>query len=170
METPGRRKIKAANVRGIGLIRSVDDINNIVLAQSGGTPVFLKDVGQVGVDHAPPLGTAGRDDDSDVVEAIVLMRRGEKTLEVIKRIETKVDEINKSGVLPDGVQIKPYYDRRELINVTTNTVLHNLLFGILLLFVIQYLFLGNLRSAIIVSASIPVALFFSILIMYLRGD
>lgn len=161
---------QAANVRGLGLIRSLDDINDIVLAQSGGTPVFLKDVAQAEVDHAPPLGTAGRDDDSDVVEAIVLMRRGEKTLEVIKRIEDKVDEINKTGVLPDGVQIKPYYDRRELINVTTHTVLHNLLFGILLLFVIQYVFLGSLRSAIIVSASIPVALFFSILIMYLRGD
>jgi cobalt-zinc-cadmium resistance protein CzcA len=161
---------QAANVRGLGLIRSVDDINNTVLAQSGGTPVFLKDVAQSEVDHAPRLGIAGRDSDSDVVEAIVLMRRGEKTLEVIQRIEAEVDEINRSGVLPDGVQIKPYYDRRELINVTTHTVLHNLLLGILLLFIIQYVFLGNLRSAIIVSASIPVALFFSILIMYLRGD
>lgn len=161
---------QAANVRGLGLIGSLDDINNTVLAQSGGTPVFLKDVAQAEVDHAPRLGIAGRDSDSDVVEAIVLMRRGEKTLEVIQRIEGEVDEINTSGVLPDGVQIKPYYDRRELINVTTHTVLHNLLFGILLLFIIQYVFLGNLRSAIIVSASIPVALFFSILMMYLRGD
>jgi heavy metal efflux system protein len=161
---------QAANVRGLGLIGSLDDIDNTVLAQSGGTPVFLKDVAQAEVGHAPRLGIAGRDSDNDVVEAIVLMRRGEKTLEVIKRIEDEVDGINKSGVLPDGVQIKPYYNRRELINVTTRTVLHNLLFGILLLFVIQYVFLGNLRSAIIVSASIPVALFFSILIMYLRGD
>jgi cobalt-zinc-cadmium resistance protein CzcA len=161
---------QAANVRGIGLIRSLDDINNTVVAQTGGAPVFLKDVAQADVDHAPRLGIAGRDGDGDVVEAIVLMRRGEKTLEVIKRIEDEVDEINRSGVLPDGVQVKPYYDRRELINVTTHTVIHNLLFGILLLFVIQYIFLGNLRSAIIVSASIPVALFFSILIMYLRGD
>jgi cobalt-zinc-cadmium resistance protein CzcA len=161
---------QAANVRGIGLIRSLDDINDTVVAQTGGTPVFLKDVAQADVDHAPRLGIAGRDGDGDVVEAIVLMRRGEKTLEVIKRIEDEVDEINRSGALPDGVQVKPYYDRRELINVTTHTVMHNLLFGILLLFVIQYIFLGNLRSAIIVSASIPVALFFSILIMYLRGD
>src|SRR5262249_50678987 len=80
------------------------------------------------------------------------------------------EQINKSGVLPDGVKIEPYYNRRELINVTTHTVLHNLIFGILLLFIIQFIFLANLRSAIIVSASIPVALFFAILIMYLRGD
>src|SRR5262249_455353 len=99
-----------------------------------------------------------------------LMRRGEKTLEVIQRIEQAVDSINKSRALPTGVQIKPYYDRRELINVTTHTVLHNLIFGIILLFFIQYIVLGDLRSAIIVSASIPVALFFSVLIMYLRGD
>src|SRR5215831_130746 len=141
---------QAANVRGIGLIRSVEDINNTVLIQSGGTPVFLKDVATAEIDHAPRLGISGRDGDSDIVEAIVLMRRGEKTLEVIKRIENEVEQINKSGVLPDGVKIEPYYNRRELINVTTHTVLHNLIFGILLLFIIQFIFLANLRSAIIV--------------------
>src|SRR5215471_6718852 len=144
---------QSANVRGIGLIRSLDDIKNIVLTQSGGTPVFVKDIA-----HA------------DVVEGIVLMRRGEKTLEVIQRIEAEVEVMNRSGVLPAGVEIRPYYDRRELINVTTRTVLHNLMFGVVLLFFIQYIFLGSLRSAIIVSASIPFALFFAIVIMYLRGD
>ena len=161
---------QSANVRGIGVIRSVDDVDNIVLAQSGGTPVLLKDVAQAEVGHTPRLGMAGRDTDSDIVEGIVLMRRGEKTVEVIKRIESEVESINNSGVLPAGVQIKPYYDRRELIGVTTGTVLHNLIFGIVLLFLIQYLFLGDLRSAIIVSASIPFALFFAVIIMYLRGD
>jgi len=98
------------------------------------------------------------------------MRRGEKTMDVIRGIEAETDAINKSDVLPKGVQIQPFYDRRDLINVTTNTVLHNLIFGILLVFVIQYVFLGDLRSAIIVSATIPVALFFSAMIMVLRGD
>jgi heavy metal efflux system protein len=161
---------QSANVRGIGLIRSLADINNIVLTQSGGTPVLLQDVARAEIGHTQRLGIAGRDGDSDIVEGIVLMRRGEKTLEVIERIEAEVQKINRSGLLPRGVQIKPFYDRRELINVTTHTVLHNLAFGIVLIFVVQYLFLGDLRSAVIVLASIPVALFFSILVMVLRGD
>ncbi|MBI3652866.1 MAG: efflux RND transporter permease subunit [Acidobacteria bacterium] len=161
---------QSANVRGLGIITSVADLSNIVLTQSGGTPVYLRDVATAEIGRAQRLGVAGRDDNNDVVEAIVLMRRGEKTLEVIQRIAAEVEVINKSGVLPEGVQVKPYYDRRELIEVTTHTVLHNLIFGIVLLFIIQYVFLGNLRSAIIVSAAIPVALFLAILIMYLRGD
>ncbi|MER3447522.1 MAG: CusA/CzcA family heavy metal efflux RND transporter [Candidatus Dadabacteria bacterium] len=161
---------QSADVRGIGLLRSIDDINNIVLTQSGGTPVLLKDVALVEIGHAQRLGIAGRDDNSDIVEGIVLMRRGEKTLEVMKRIEAEVDKINKSGLLPVGVKIRPFYNRRDLINVTTHTVLHNLVFGIFLVFLIQYVFLGNLRSALIVSASIPVALLFSVIIMVFRGD
>jgi cobalt-zinc-cadmium resistance protein CzcA len=161
---------QAANVRGIGLIRSLADIDNIVLTQSGGTPVLLKDVARAEIGHTQRLGIAGRDGDGDIVEGVVLMRRGEKTLEVIERIEAEVQKINKSGLLPPGVQIKPFYDRRDLIDVTTHTVLHNLAFGIVLIFVVQYLFLGDLRSAIIVLASIPVALFFSIVVMVLRGD
>jgi cobalt-zinc-cadmium resistance protein CzcA len=161
---------QSANVRGIGLIRSLDDIDNIVLAQSNGTPVVLRDVARTEVGHTQRLGTVGRDGDGDVVEGIVLMRRGEKTMEVIKRIEAEVGKMNKAGALPPGVQIQPYYNRRELIGVTTHTVLHNVIFGIILLFCIQYLFLGDLRSAIIVSATIPVALFFSAIIMVLRGD
>ena len=161
---------QAANVRGIGLIHALSDIDNIVLTQQNGTPVLLKDVAKSELGNTQRLGIAGKDDDDDVVEAIVLMRRGDKTLEVLKNIEEEVQKMNGSNVLPKGVQIVPYYDRRDLIGVTTHTVLHNLVFGVILLFIIQLLFLGDLRSAIIVSASIPVALFFAILIMYLRGD
>ncbi len=160
---------QAATVRGLGLIRSLEDLNNIVLTQSGGVPVLLKDVAQVDVGPAQRLGVAGRDGESEVVEGIVLMRRGEKTSEVLRRIEAEVEAINHANVLPAGVQIHPFYDRRDLIQVTTHTVLHNLVFGVVLVFCIQYLFLGDLRSALIVSATIPVALFFSILIMVLRG-
>ena len=161
---------QAVNVRGIGLIRSLEEIENTVLTQVNGTPVLLKDVAKTEIGNTPRLGISGRDKDNDVIEAIVLMRRGEKTLEVLHGIEAEVDKINNSNVLPAGVKIESYYNRRELIGVTTHTVLHNLAFGVLLLFVIQYIFLGSLRSAIIVSATIPFALFFAILIMYLRGD
>jgi heavy metal efflux system protein len=160
---------QAANVRGLGLIRSLADIDDIMLTQSGGTPVFLKDVARAEVGYTPRLGSAGRDDQSEVVEGIVLMRRGEKTTEVLQRIAAEVEAINHSQALPAGVQIHPFYDRRDLIRVTTHTVLHNLVFGVVLVFCIQYVFLGDLRSALIVSATIPVALFFSILIMVLRG-
>ncbi len=160
---------QAANVRGLGLIHSVDDINNIVLLQSGGAPVLLQEVAHAAIGAAPRLGVAGRDNENDIVEGIVLMRRGEKTSEVLTRIEAEVNRINTSQVLPPGVQIHPFYNRRDLIHVTTHTVLHNVVFGILLVFSIQYLFLGDLRSAIIVSVTIPVALFFSVIIMVLRG-
>jgi cobalt-zinc-cadmium resistance protein CzcA len=161
---------QAANVRGIGLITSVDDIANVVLTQVGGVPILLRDVAKAEVGHTPRLGIAGRDHDPDIVEGIVLMRRGGKTLDVLGRIEAEVQRINRGGVLPAGVQIVPYYDRRELINVTTHTVLHNLIFGVLLVFAIQWMFLGDLRSALVVSATIPFALFFSVMILVLRGD
>jgi cobalt-zinc-cadmium resistance protein CzcA len=161
---------QAANVRGIGLITSVDDIANVVLTQVGGIPILLRDVARAEVGSTPRLGIAGRDHDPDIVEGIVLMRRGEKTLDVLGRIEAEVQRINRGGVLPAGVQIMPYYDRRELINVTTHTVLHNLIFGVLLVFAIQWMFLGDLRSALVVSATIPFALFFSVMVLVLRGD
>jgi heavy metal efflux system protein len=161
---------QSADVRGIGLIRSLDDINAIVLTQVGGTPVLLKDVARAEVGHSPRLGIAGRDADPEIVEGIVLMRRGEKTTEVLRRIEAEVEKINTSGMLPAGMQLKPFYDRRDLIDVTTRTVLHNVVFGIVLIFIIQYLFLGDLRSALVVLATIPVALFFSGVIMVLRGE
>src|SRR2546428_3150181 len=161
---------QAANVRGLGLIRSLEDIANVVLTQSGGTPVLVRDVANVEVGHTPRLGIAGRDQTSDIVEGIVLMRRGEKTMEVIKRIEAEVSRINRGGVLPEGIRIQPYYDRRELIEVTTRTVLHHVVFGIVLGFFIQWMFLGDLRSALLVSATIPFALFFSTMILLIPGD
>ncbi len=161
---------QTANVRGLGLIKNIADIEHILLAKTSGAPVLLKDVAKISISNAPRQGIAGKDADADVVECIVLMRRGEKTMDTLTRIEAEVKIINASTILPKGVQIEPYYNRRDLIGVTTHTVLHNLVFGVLLLFAIQYLFLGNLRSAVIVAATIPFALFFAVLIMYLRGD
>jgi cobalt-zinc-cadmium resistance protein CzcA len=161
---------QAAIVRGVGLIHNVDQISNTMLTSSSGTPVFLKDVATIKVGNLPRLGIAGQDHDNDVVEGIVLMHRGEKSTPTIKGVEAEVEKINTTGVLPPGVHIEKIYDRSDLISVTTHTVLHNMVEGMVLIFVIQWLFLGNLRSALIVATTIPFALFFAIIIMTLRGE
>jgi heavy metal efflux system protein len=161
---------QSVNVRGIGLINSVDDINNIVITQVGGIPILVRDVASVEIGFTPRQGIAGRDDKDDQVLGIVLMNRGERTSDVVERVKAEADRINKGNILPAGVHIEAYYDRSTLVSVTTHTVLHNLIFGICLVFLIQWLFLGNLRSAIIVAATIPFALFFSIIILVIRGD
>jgi heavy metal efflux system protein len=161
---------QAAVVRGVGLIRSIDDINNTMLNQSGGNPVLVRDVATVTVAYKPRLGIAGKDEDDDIVQGIVLMRRGEKSSPTIHRVEEEVERINRSNVLPPGVRIERIYDRKDLIEITTRTVLHNMIVGIALIFLLQWLFLGDLRSAIIVGATIPFALFFAVGIMVLRGE
>ena len=161
---------QAAIVRGIGLIHSTGQIERTMLRSSGGAPVLLGDVAQVSVGNQPRLGIAGEDADDDIVEGIVLMHRGEKSMPTIKAVEAEVERINASGLLPPGVRIQKVYDRRDLIQVTTQTVLHNMVFGVVLIFLVQLLFLGNLRSALIVAATIPFALFFAVLIMLARGE
>src|SRR5262249_26476644 len=108
---------QSVNVRGIGLLQTLQDMENIVLAQSGGTPVLLRDVARVSVGNAQRLGIIGRDHEPDIVEGIVLMRRGEKTMEVVDRIEREVERLNRSGELPPGVRIETYYDRKNLVHV-----------------------------------------------------
>src|SRR5215472_7086485 len=161
---------QAAVVRGVGLIHTLDDLRNTMLTSNNGSPVYVKDVATVIVGHKPRLGIVGRDDDEDIVQGIVLMRRGQQSLPAIRRVEAEVEKINTTGILPPGVRLEKIYDRRELINVTTNTVLHNMIFGIALIFFVQWIFLGNLRSAVIVASTIPFALFFAITIMVVRGE
>jgi cobalt-zinc-cadmium resistance protein CzcA len=172
---------QSMNVRGVGLIDSggsadltqgfrVQDIENISLAQANGVPVQVKDVAKVFVGNVPRLGKAGRDKEDDVVAAILVMNRTLHTNDVVPRIKAEVEKINNDGTLPPGVKIVPFYDRTTLVNVTTSTVLHNLVFGCLLVFIIQWIFLGDLRSAIIVGVNIPFALFFSIIILVLLGQ
>jgi cobalt-zinc-cadmium resistance protein CzcA len=172
---------QSVNIRGVGLMNSggaadltqgyhVEDIENVPLGQFNGVPVFVKDVAKVSVGYAPRLGKAGRDDEDDVVAAIVVMNRTLHTNDVVARVRAEIDKINSDGSLPPGVKLVRYYDRTTLVAVTTNTVMHNLIFGCILIFFIQWLFLGDLRSAIIVGANIPFALFFSIIIMVLRGE
>ena len=161
---------QSAVVRGVGLIRSTADIENTILTQQGGTPVLLSDVAKVEAGIQPRLGIVGQDTASDIVEGIVLMRRGQQSLPTIKRVETEINKINESDVLPAGVRIERIYDRKDLISITTNTVMHNMLFGVLLVFFVQWLFLGDLRSAIIVAAIIPFALSFAVVIFLIRGE
>jgi cobalt-zinc-cadmium resistance protein CzcA len=161
---------QAAVVRGVGLIRSMDDIRNTMLTSSNGTPVLLGDIAKLTVGHQPRLGIAGKDDDDDIVQGIILMRRSEKSLPTLQRVKAEIDKINGSDILPPGVRVEKIYDRTELINVTTHTVLHNMIFGIVLIFLVQWIFLGSLRSAIIVATTIPFALFFAVTILVLRGE
>jgi len=161
---------QAAIVRGVGLIDSMDDIRNTMLTANSGSPVLVKDIATVTVGHEPRLGIAGQDNDDDIVQGIVLMRRGAESLPTIRTVEAEVEKINRSGILPPGVHIQKIYDRTELINVTTRTVLHNMVLGMILIFFVQWAFLGNLRSAIIVATTIPFALFFAITILVLRGE
>ncbi len=160
---------QSAVVRGVGLIRSLDELSNTMLTQSGGSPVLVRDVATVKVGYKPRLGIAGRDAEDDVVQGIVLMRRGEQSMPTIRRVQHEVERINSSNILPPGVRIERIYDRSDLIGVTTSTVLHNMVFGITLIFVLQWIFLGNLRSALIVAATIPFALFFAVGILVIRG-
>jgi len=161
---------QAAVVRGVGLIRSVEDLRNTMLTQSNGNPVLVSDVATVTVGQRPRLGIAGNDADDDIVQGIVLMRRGEQSMPTIKRVEREVERINNANILPPGVRIERIYDRKDLIDITTKTVLHNMAFGIALIFLLQWMFLGNLRSALIVAATIPFALFFAVGILVLRGE
>jgi cobalt-zinc-cadmium resistance protein CzcA len=172
---------QSVNIRGVGLFNSggdedltqgwhVNDIEKVVLAQVNGVPVQVKDVAKVSVGFVPRLGIAGRDRDDNVALAIVVMNRTYHTNDVVPRIKAEIDKINNDGTLPPGVKLVYYYDRTTLVSVTTHTVLHNLTFGILLVFLIQWIFLGDLRSAIIVGANIPFALFFSVIILVLLGQ
>ena len=181
----GGREIRigqqSINIRGVGLIDDggnddlaqgykVDDIENVVLTQVNGVPVLMKDIGKVSVGYRPRLGILGRDHQDDVVGSIVVMRRTEKTADMIPKVEAEIDKLNHDGSLPPGVKVVPYYDRSSLIAITTHTVLHNLIFGCLLVFLIQWIFLGNLRSAVIVGLNIPFALFFATILLVITGE
>ncbi len=161
---------EAAVVRGVGLIHSMDDIRKTMIAQNHGTPVLVSDVATVTPGKLPRLGIAGLDQDDDIVQGIVLMRRGAESLPTIQRVEAEIEHINTSGLLPPGVSLVKVYDRKDLIEITTHTVLHNMVEGMLLIFILQWMFLGNLRSAVVVALTIPFALAFAIGLMVVKGE
>lgn len=161
---------QSAIVRGVGLIQSVDQIRNTLVARDGAVPVLLKDVAEVKIGNMPRNGIAGLNNDDDIVQGIVLMRRGAQSMPTIQAVKAEIEKINSTGVLPPGVKLERIYDRSDLIGVTTHTVMENLVAGVLLIFFLQWAFLGNLRSALIVAATIPFALAFAVLILTLQGE
>jgi len=144
-------------IRGIGLLQSADDIGRVVVAAHGGTPVLIRDVAQVKVGAVPRLGVVGQDDDDDIVAGIVVMRKGENPSVVLKDVKAKIADLNARG-LPPGMQIVPFYDRTWLMEKTLTTVFRNLVEGALLVSLVLYLFLSNLRASLAVVVVIPLSL------------
>ncbi len=154
-------------VRGLGRVHTPEEIGNVVLAVHNGTPVLVKDVGRVVIGHAPRLGQFGFGDRDDAVEGVILMRKGEQAQVVLRRVEEKTDELNRS-LLPRDVKIRPFYDRRDLIALTTRAVEGNLLRGMVLVVVVLIFFLYNVRSGLVVAATIPLSLFFAFVCLDLK--
>ncbi|MBI5777134.1 MAG: efflux RND transporter permease subunit, partial [Nitrospirae bacterium] len=157
------------NVRGLGLIENLRDIENVMVAEKNGTPVFIRNLGKVNVGHRVRLGKVGIDDRDDVVEGVVLLQRGYKAKRALEEVHQKVEELN-SWKLPKGVQVKTFYDRTVLIHTTVETVLDILISGIVLVFIILYVFLGHFRAAVIVALTVPMALLFTFSMMVLVGE
>ena len=155
---------QSAVIRGIGLVRSLDDLGNIVVSQHEGTPVFLKNLGTLQLGALARNGIAGKDNDGDVVSGIVLLLRGVNPSVVLDGVHDKVDELN-HGVLPSDVKIVPYLDRTELVHTTLHTVSHTLLEGMTLVLIVLFAFLGSPRSALIVAITIPLSLLIAFILM-----
>jgi len=152
-------------VRGIGLLRDTDDIGNVVVGQNHGAPVRVRDIGEVTIGHAPRLGEFGFQKNDDAVEGVILMLRGDQTQNVLKRVEAKTEELN-HGILPPDVKVKPFYDRSDLVKLTTDTVENNLLRGMVLVLIVLVFFLVSFRAAIIVALTIPLSLLFAFIVLH----
>ncbi len=155
-------------VRGIGVLNNIDEIRNIVVDNVNGTPIYVKTIADVAESMHPRLGQVGRDLDPDVVEGIVVMRKGGNPSEVIAKLKEKINDINQHG-LPGDVKIKAFYDREDLVNYAVHTVMGNMLEGILFVTLIVFLFMANWRTTLIVSIVIPLALLFAFICLKLKG-
>ncbi len=154
-------------VRGLGRVVTPDDIGNIVLANHNGVPVLVRNVGHVEIGHAPRLGQFGFNSNDDAVEGVIVLRKGEQAQTVLQRVEAKTRELNDS-ILPHDVKVRSFYDRSDLIALTTRTVEDNLLRGIVLVIAVLILFLYDARSGLIVACTIPLALFFAFICLDLK--
>ncbi|PWV55820.1 efflux RND transporter permease subunit [Chitinophaga sp. S165] len=155
-------------VRGIGLLNNAEEIGNIIVDNINNTPILVKDIAQVDVSALPRLGQVGRDKQNDVVEGIIVMRKGENPSDVIKRVQERIDYLN-AKVLPADVKINTFYNRDNLIEFATHTVLHNMLEGIIFVTVIVFLFMADWRTTVIVAIVIPLALLFAFICLTLKG-
>ncbi|RFZ81184.1 efflux RND transporter permease subunit [Mucilaginibacter terrenus] len=155
-------------VRGIGLINNISEIENIIIKNVNNVPILAKNIADVKESGLPRLGQVGRDRNNDVIEGIIVMRKGENPAEVLTRIREKVAELN-NNVLPKDVKIDTFYDRTNLIDFCTETVIHNLLEGIILVTVIVFLFMADWRTTLTVAIIIPLALLFAFMCMRIKG-
>lgn len=162
------KNAQAYVVRGIGLINNIEEIGNIVIKNVAGTPILVRNVATVRESCQPRLGQVGRSDNDDVVEGIVVMRKGENPEHVIAALKEKICSIQKNN-LPADVRIVPFYDREDLVDLAVNTVLHNVIEGILLVTLVVFLFMRDWRTTIIVASVIPLALLFAFICLRLRG-
>lgn len=162
------RGAQAYVVRGVGLLESVADIENILIEVRGSTPILVKHVAQVEISAKPRLGQVGLQDEDDLVQGIVVMLRGENPGDVIPRLKEKIDELNNT-ILPKDVKIEPFIDRTELVNTTVNTVAKNIIEGIFLVSVIVFIFLYNWRTTVIVASVIPLSFLFAIMMLRIQG-
>jgi len=153
-------------VRGVGLLKNIDDIKRVVITINNGVPIRIGDVAKVEIGNAPRLGLFQFNDNPDSVEGIVYLRRGENATEVLARVRATVENINRQ-VLPPGIEVKSFYDRQVLLDITIGTVKHTLFFGISLVLAVLFFFLGNLRAAAVVAAVIPLALCVSFIQMHI---
>lgn len=155
-------------VRGIGLLKSIKDIENIIVDDAGGNPILIKNIANVIETSLPRVGQVGLNDNDDVVEGIIVMRKGENPKEVLTRIKEKIDELN-TRILPSDVKMVTFYDRDNLMNYTTHTVMHNLIEGIVFVTVIVFLFMAEWRTTFIVSIIIPLSLLFAFFCLKMMG-
>ena len=156
-------------IRGIGLIRTAEDIESIILKETAGVPVFVRDVAQVQIGAGVRQGAVVKNGDTEAVAGIVMMLRGGNAKEVVSRVKSKVDEINQRGLLPNGLQIEPFYDRTELVDSALGMVTKVLLEGIVLIFIILFVFLGDVRSSLVVAATIVVTPLITFILMNRLG-
>lgn len=145
-------------IRGVGMLRTLDDVKNIVITTNNGVPVRVGDVAEVAAGFAPRLGQVAQNEKDDIVEAIVLMRRGGNASEVLAKVRERINDLNTSGALPTGVKVTPFYDRQHLLDLTIETVQHTLVVGMALVLMVLYAFLANFRGALIVAMVIPLGL------------
>ena len=160
---------QSVNVRGIGLLHSIADMDNIVIAERNGVPVLLKNVANVEEGHLPRLGKVGRDEQPDIVEGIVLLQKNEKSLPALAGLRAKIKELNEGNLLPPGMKISTIYDRTNLINTTTRTVRHVIITGLILVTLVLLSMLGDLRITAIAAITIPFAVLFSFAMMVLTN-
>jgi heavy metal efflux system protein len=156
-------------VRGLGLVKTTEDIGEVVVGSANGVPIRVKDIGRVEIGHAPRLGMYGFMKNDDAVEGVILMRTGEQTQKVLEGVQKKTEDLNRN-ILPPDVKVRPFYDRSDLVRVTTDTVEGNLLRGMVLVLVVLLFFLVSVRAAVITALTIPLALLFAFIFLHATGE